>query len=281
MSIKIMSKVWESDMDSSRKLIMLAMADFADDAGGGIWPSIPTLAKKCSMSERTLQDHLAKMRGDGWLLIDGAKPVRGGYVNVYRINLSAKWCEICTGAKSAPVQKTSESGAKSAPNPYDPSGERETGETQHEQKSPDSLSAKRVAFNECDIPSHLKNQKSPPRKRKLFKAGAWKGYDPNPASRAEAVKLYRRAFPYIKLDRDEVKTIAGTYRDIERFQAVLRYWKKGVDGPKRWSARNWRGIREQYDRLAFAGVSNASDVVNPDAKVGKGKQIVNYEPVYN
>ncbi len=29
MSIKIMSRVWESDMDSSRKLIMLAMADFA------------------------------------------------------------------------------------------------------------------------------------------------------------------------------------------------------------------------------------------------------------
>lgn len=258
MSIKIMSRVWESDMDSSRKLIMLAMADFADDSGGGIWPSIPTLAKKCSMGERTIQDHLANMRADGWLLIDGTKPVKGGQVNVYRINLAVKWCKSCTGADFAPVQKTAFSGAKSAPNPSVEPSERETRKR--------VLTLRTIPDNE--MPQNLRNMGKPPKKRKPFVAGGWKGYDPIKENRHPSVKAYRRIFPKYKLTRDEVKDLA-CFRDTDRLTAVLTEWRKGVEA-RGWNPRNWRAIREKYDLMKDrAG--------NTEPKVG----VVIYEPVYN
>jgi hypothetical protein len=268
-------------MEMGRKMVLLAMADYADDNGGGIWPSIPTLAKKCSMGERTLQSHLAEMRAEGWLLVDGTKPVRGGLVNVYRINLEAKWCGNGTGAKSAPVQKTTESGAKSAPNPYDPSIKREDGETknetQHKPKRSGSLSAaKTITYRDDEVPAHLRNMKAPPKKRKPFKAGQWKGYDPDPSSRHPNVKAYRRAFPFIKLERNEAKTLTN-YKDFAKWCETLAYWRKGVMGQltgRPWSARNWRGIRETYDRLTLRPPAS-SDVVKP------AQTVEQYQPVYN
>ena len=52
MSIKIMSKVWEhSAMKGSALLLLLAIADFADDDGAA-FPGTETLAAKIRMSER-------------------------------------------------------------------------------------------------------------------------------------------------------------------------------------------------------------------------------------
>lgn len=278
MSIKIMSRVWEADMEMGRKMVLLAMADYADDNGGGIYPSIPTLAKKCSMSERALQAHIAEMRNDGWLTVDGKKPVKGGHVNVYRINLDAKWCRICTPAKSAPVQKTAFSGAESAPNPSEPSEEREgdaKNETQHEPNRSNSLSSKIITYREDEIPPHLRNKPRKVVKRKPYKPGAWKGYDPNPASRHANVKAYRRAFPFIKLERGESKALTA-FKDTPRLIEALTYWRKGVMGQitgKPWSARNWRGIQETYDRLNLRPPQ--ADNVKPP------KPVEQYQPVYN
>lgn len=52
MSIRIMTQVWaHSQQKGSALLLLLAIADFADDDGEA-WPGIPTLAKKIRMSER-------------------------------------------------------------------------------------------------------------------------------------------------------------------------------------------------------------------------------------
>ena len=54
MSIKEISRVWEdSNQSGNRLLIMLALADYADDNGYS-WPSIETLARKTRMSSRTV-----------------------------------------------------------------------------------------------------------------------------------------------------------------------------------------------------------------------------------
>ena len=53
MSIKLMSKVWELNIKLSHKMVLLALADHANDDGAG-WPSYSTLSKKCSIEKRHL-----------------------------------------------------------------------------------------------------------------------------------------------------------------------------------------------------------------------------------
>lgn len=67
----MMSLVWELQLPDSEKLVLLALADCANDEGN-CWPSVATLTKKCSKSERTIQGcikslcikgHLTQSRG--------------------------------------------------------------------------------------------------------------------------------------------------------------------------------------------------------------------------
>jgi hypothetical protein len=54
--------------NQTRKLIMIAIADFADDSGKA-WPSIDTLADRAECSRRSVQEHLQHLRAAGELVI--------------------------------------------------------------------------------------------------------------------------------------------------------------------------------------------------------------------
>jgi hypothetical protein len=64
MSIKVMNLVWaNANVSGSELLILLAMADFSNDEGGDIFPSMQTLARKARLSEpqaRRVVQNLAK-----------------------------------------------------------------------------------------------------------------------------------------------------------------------------------------------------------------------------
>lgn len=61
--------VWKKDYgDPSRKLVMLCLADMANKAGV-CWPSVATLCKRCSLSRRPVQRHLAALEAAGHLTI--------------------------------------------------------------------------------------------------------------------------------------------------------------------------------------------------------------------
>jgi hypothetical protein len=54
MSISIMSAVWKNGPpNSTERFVLLALADYANDAGQGINPAFATIAKKCAISRRT------------------------------------------------------------------------------------------------------------------------------------------------------------------------------------------------------------------------------------
>ena len=60
-----MSQVWESGPeDRGELLVMLALADFADDRGR-CWPSIATIAKRARMTARSAQRILRKLESEG------------------------------------------------------------------------------------------------------------------------------------------------------------------------------------------------------------------------
>lgn len=87
MSVLVMGRVWAtSKQEGGTLLVLLAMADFANDEGV-CWPSVGALAKKARLKERAVQYALKKLRAEGE--VDLVK--QGGYEdgkprsNLYRV----------------------------------------------------------------------------------------------------------------------------------------------------------------------------------------------------
>lgn len=94
-----MAAVWDSALAPVDKLAMLALADWADDAGGSIYPAMSTAAKKASLGLRTLQRVVQRQLATGVLVQEAPavhhRPAR------YRIDLDA-----LRGAAPTPVSVT-------------------------------------------------------------------------------------------------------------------------------------------------------------------------------
>lgn len=91
MSVKVMSLVFEHYPEGgSEMLLALALADFSNDDGTRIYPSVAALAKKTRQSDRNVQFALKKMLSNGFLtLIEaGGREGKKYRANEYRINLS-------------------------------------------------------------------------------------------------------------------------------------------------------------------------------------------------
>ena len=87
MSVRTMAAVWERSRQTGTHLLMLlAIADFADDEGRA-YPSVPTLARKCRMKERNARYILAELVGSRELSVQTGKGPRGS--NVYKIKLAS------------------------------------------------------------------------------------------------------------------------------------------------------------------------------------------------
>lgn len=108
MSIGLMSLVWKVSLPASEKLVLLALADCANDEGG-CWPSMKTLVGKCSKSERTVQAAIKALVDAGHL----TRTERLGKGCFYTVHPR----ESCTPAKVAPPQKTTKTPAESADKP--------------------------------------------------------------------------------------------------------------------------------------------------------------------
>ncbi|PNB73793.1 helix-turn-helix domain-containing protein [Pseudomonas sp. GW456-E7] len=69
MSIRAMNWAWGQPLSPTSKLILMALADAADDEGL-CWPGIKTLAAKCSVSGRTVQRTVKTFVAQGLLLVE-------------------------------------------------------------------------------------------------------------------------------------------------------------------------------------------------------------------
>jgi hypothetical protein len=73
-----MNLVWRhSKHAGTGRLLLLALADYADDDGNNIYPSIATLAKKCCMSARNVNHTLVTLQASGELVIKKNDGPRG------------------------------------------------------------------------------------------------------------------------------------------------------------------------------------------------------------
>lgn len=144
MSIRKMAEVWERSQHSATHLLMLlAIADFADDDGRA-YPSVASLARKCRMKPRNAQMIIAALRNSGELIIRVGEGPKG--TNLYRI---PPLQGIAPLQNSAPPAKDCTRGAKDCAKPLqgiapEPSVNRQ----QHKAASPPSAPSnpKQVIF---------------------------------------------------------------------------------------------------------------------------------------
>ena len=71
MSIELMARVWrEAPFDGNKLLLLLALADMAND-GGYCWPSYDTLAKKARISRTHTMNQIRELIAVGWVKKEG------------------------------------------------------------------------------------------------------------------------------------------------------------------------------------------------------------------
>ncbi|MYM31502.1 hypothetical protein GTP58_24515 [Duganella sp. CY15W] len=108
MSIALMTLAWKMDLPTHPKMVLLALCDNANDQGE-CYPSVAMLTEKCSMSERSVQKHIADMEKTGVI----TRAYRAGRSTVYQINPR----KLCTPAADAPPQNAHPTPATGAPTP--------------------------------------------------------------------------------------------------------------------------------------------------------------------
>lgn len=96
MSVRIMTAAWAVDLPAGEKLVLLALADCANDEGI-CWPGIRSLCAKTGKSERSLQSAIQSLCSSGQLTRDEIKGKGCNYLVHPR--------KICAPASAAPPQK--------------------------------------------------------------------------------------------------------------------------------------------------------------------------------
>lgn len=92
MSVAVSNWVWEhSEARGNARLVLLAIADCADDTGGNSWPSLTSIAAKARVSRRTAiraVDELVLL-GELERTHGGGRRGQGGTSNGYRVTMVA------------------------------------------------------------------------------------------------------------------------------------------------------------------------------------------------
>ena len=105
MSIRLMSDVWRTDLPTVEKMVLLVIADHANDEGTQSYPSQATMAAKASISIRTVQRAVNNLVGQGYIrMFKGA----GGSADcredrrphLYQINIGKLRGDNVTGRQS-------------------------------------------------------------------------------------------------------------------------------------------------------------------------------------
>ena len=88
MSIEAMTWAFKQPLSSHEKVILLAIADHAND-DGECWPSIAKVAQKACVSERTAQRYIIKLTDEGYLSTVSRSADNGGRMaNKYVLHMA-------------------------------------------------------------------------------------------------------------------------------------------------------------------------------------------------
>jgi len=105
MSARAITWAWEQTTTSSgQRLVLIALADRADDEGH-CWPSAAWLARKCGLNERSVRRHLVTLEDQG-LLQRERRHRANGELGVYDYSLPVEIIVVTTGHQRPVDQRT-------------------------------------------------------------------------------------------------------------------------------------------------------------------------------
>lgn len=87
MSVKVSELCWGIPLPIAEKLVLLRLANYANDSGGSIYPAVRTVAHFCGISPRAVQYILKKLMADGLLLVVENEKGGRGRTRHYAIDL--------------------------------------------------------------------------------------------------------------------------------------------------------------------------------------------------
>lgn len=107
MSIRLMSDVWRTDLPTVEKMVLLVIADHANDEGTQSYPSQQTIATKASISVRTVQRSVNTLLERGYIRVFKGQ---GGSANcrddrrphLYQININKLRHDTVTAREERP-----------------------------------------------------------------------------------------------------------------------------------------------------------------------------------
>lgn len=86
MSIRLMTLVWDIRWPTQNHLlVMLKLADYANDEGGKIWPAVSTIAGQAQCSDRTVRNVLKALRDCG--IAHVVQAGGGSMPTIYQLNV--------------------------------------------------------------------------------------------------------------------------------------------------------------------------------------------------
>ena len=117
MSILAMTWAWGlTDLDQPQTLVLLALADAANDAGV-CWPSQAEIGRKARMSDRSVRTHVRALEGLGLLHVERRATTAGRKSNIYQLNVG-----VVFSAGSQQPENPSGSGEPAGGEPVDNPG---------------------------------------------------------------------------------------------------------------------------------------------------------------
>jgi len=209
MSVRVMTSVWEIELPDSEKIVLLALADCANDEGY-CWPSMATLTKKCSKSERTIQGAVKSLIANGHLT-QKITPGKGASYTVHPRR-------DCTPAETAPPQQLRDTPAALGGTPPQPlrSNRKEPSLNRHDAKASKRTTAPVFDFESPDgvdpidweaLKANRKQKRAPltegAHRQIIKKLENWKrqGWPPGPIVAAAAECGWTSVF-----ETDEIKS---------------------------------------------------------------------------
>lgn len=107
MSVYVSSLIWKIDAHMGKKIVLLKMADCANDFGGDIFPSQKRIAKDCGCTDRHVRDVIQWALNEG-ILIENSGP--GNRVKTYCFDLellvnNKTKAEEVSGRNTVPVKR--------------------------------------------------------------------------------------------------------------------------------------------------------------------------------
>lgn len=126
MSVRVLSWVLDnSEAPGNDRLVLIAIADEADDDGANAYPSIDRIARRARVNKRTTMRALERLEASGELVVDRPLVTGRGHHNRYAVVMGRPIEEVTAlldacgkGARVAPIQNGAERRAtarKSAP----------------------------------------------------------------------------------------------------------------------------------------------------------------------